>query len=136
MRTVGALAVLLALSACATVEGGVACAPGSQAGTTAELYFGRNIGDRPGVTDADWRAFLDEEVTPRFPDGLTVIDAAGQWRSRESGSIQREASKVLVIVLPGGADDRAHLDAVREAYRRRFRQEAVMLVQRPACIAF
>ena len=135
MKTFAALAAVLALSACATVEGGAACATGSQAGSTAELYFGRNIGDQPGVSEVDWRAFLDEEVTPRFPDGLTVTDAAGQWRS-QSGVIGREASKVLLIVLPGEPDDRAQLDAVREAYKRRFQQEAVMLVERRACVAF
>jgi len=135
LRTLAALAGLLALSACATTDGGVVCGPGSQAGATAELYFGRNIGDEPGVSDADWRAFLDEEVTPRFPDGLTVIDAAGQWRG-QSGAIGREASKVLVIVLSGEPDDRARLDALRDAYKRRFQQEAVMLIERRACIAF
>ena len=135
MRLIAALAGLLALSACATGEGGVVCQPGSEARGTAELYFGRNIGDVPGVSDADWQAFVDEEVTPRFPDGLTVLDAAGQWRG-ESGAIGREASKVLVIVLSGESDDRARLEAVREAYKNRFRQEAVMLVERPACVAF
>jgi hypothetical protein len=135
LRTFAALAAVLALSACATAGGGGVCGPGSEARATAELYFGRNIGDQPGVSDADWRAFLDQEVTPRFPDGLTVFDAAGQWRS-QSGAIGREASKVLVIVLSGRPDDRARLDAVREAYKRRFQQEAVMLVERPGCVAF
>ena len=65
---------------------------------------------------------------------LTVLDAAGQWRG-QSGAVGREASKVMVIVLSGRPDDRARLDAVREAYRHRFRQEAVMLVERPACVA-
>ena len=136
MRTAVALAALLALSACATTGGGVDCGPDSEARGTAELYFGRNIGDRPGVSDADWHAFVDAEVTPRFPDGLTVLDAAGQWRSRDTGTIGREASKVLVIVLPGADDDRARLNAVREAYKTRFRQQAVMLVERRACVAF
>jgi len=141
VRTLAALAGVLALSACATTDGGDVCGPGSEARTTAELYFGRNfgfgrhVGDQPDVSDADWRAFLDEEVTPRFPDGLTVIDGAGQWKSR-TGSIDREASKVLMIVLPGRPDDRARLDAVREAYKRRFQQEAVLLVERRACVAF
>jgi hypothetical protein len=135
VRTLAALAGLLALSACATANGGAVCGPGSEARGTAELYFGRNIGDAPGVSEADWSAFVDEEVTPRFPNGLTVVDAMGQWRG-QSGAIGREASKVLVVVLPGQPDDRARLDAVREAYKRRFRQEAVMLVERPACVAF
>src|SRR5882757_9515445 len=44
-----------------------------------ELMFGRNIGGRFGVTDARWTEFLAREVTPRFPDGLTVFDTSGQW---------------------------------------------------------
>ncbi len=135
MRTLAALLGVLALSACATADGGMVCGLDSEPRGTAELYFGRDIGDSPGVSDAEWRAFVDEEVTPRFPDGLTVIDAAGQWRG-ESGTVGREASKVLVVVLSGRPDDRARLDAVRDAYKRRFRQEAVMLVERRACVAF
>ena len=46
----------------------------------AELMFGRKIGDRIGVSEAQWARFLDREITPRFPDGLTVIDTRGQWR--------------------------------------------------------
>ncbi len=46
---------------------------------TAELVFGRSSDDpaHPSVTEADFTRFLDEEVSPRFPDGLTVIDAQG-----------------------------------------------------------
>jgi hypothetical protein len=46
----------------------------------AELLFGRNIEGRANVSDAQWTDFLGREVTPRFPDGLTVFEAAGQWR--------------------------------------------------------
>ena len=44
---------------------------------TAELVFGRSSDDaaHPSVSEADFTRFLDKEVTPRFPDGLTVIDA-------------------------------------------------------------
>ena len=36
-----------------------------------KLYFGLGPLDHPeqGVSEADWRRFLDREVTPRFPDG-------------------------------------------------------------------
>lgn len=135
MKAVAALVGLVSLTGCATGSGGLHCGPGSAAGSTAELYFGRNIGDVAGVSDADWRVFLDEEVTPRFPDGLTVMDAAGQWRGA-GGTLGREASKVVMIVLSGSADERSRLEAVREAYKRRFRQEAVLLVEHPACVAF
>ena len=64
-----------------------------------ELYFGRNIPSGGTVSDADWQKFVDEVVTPRFPDGLTVLDADGQWRGKD-GSIAREESKVIVLLYP------------------------------------
>jgi len=103
--------------------------------TEAELFFGRDIAGRPSVSDEDWRKFLDEEVTPRFPDGLTVEDAAGQWKGT-GGAIVREASKHLTIVLVGAPDESAKLDAIRESYKRRFRQESVLLLETKSCGSF
>jgi len=121
------------LAGCATLP--AACPPGLARQETAELLFGRNIAGAPGVTDADWTAFVDAEITPRFPDGLTVLDGQGQWRG-ESGVVEREGSKLVLLVLSGSPDEAARLDAVRAAYKARFRQEAVLLIRRPACIAF
>jgi hypothetical protein len=47
------------------------------------LYFGLGPIDAPdkGVSEAAWRAFLDKEVTPRFPSGLSVLDVYGQWQT-------------------------------------------------------
>ncbi|HXB98424.1 MAG TPA: DUF3574 domain-containing protein [bacterium] len=91
------------------------------------LYFGLS---RPGgaVTPEQWQAFLDAEVTPRFPDGLTVWPAAGQWRGA-SGRTEREASRVLEIVHPAGPDADAKLQAIRGAYKQRFHQESVLKVR-------
>jgi hypothetical protein len=139
MRLIAATAIsTLLLSACVSVDidgQTTVCAAGLEPRTTAELYFGRNIGGAPGVSDADWARFVDEEVTPRFPAGLSVVDVSGQWRG-EGGAIVREPSKVLMIVLSGEDGEGEKLDAIRAAYKTRFRQEAVMLVQREACVGF
>jgi len=102
--------------------------------TSAELYFGRFIPGGGAVSDDDWQHFVDEEVTPRFPNGLTVQDASGQWRGQ--GGIVREASKRLVVVLPGTPSDEAKLAAVRAAYRARFKQESVLLFETRGCASF
>jgi hypothetical protein len=102
----------------------------------AELMFGRKIGDRTGVSDAAWSRFVDREITPRFPDGLTVIDARGQWRDRDRNRIVREPSKLVQIVLPGGDGDQQRLNEIAEAYKVRFRQQSVLIIVRPACVAF
>ena len=66
----------------------------------AEAFLVRDRAGAPEVGEAELAAFLAEEATPRFPDGLTVLDAAGQWRGAD-GRVLRERSKLLVIALPG-----------------------------------
>jgi hypothetical protein len=78
----------------------VDCRGGQKPTQVAELMFGRNIGNRIGVSEGRWRQFVDREITPRFPNGLTVFNAAGQWRDRASNRIVREPSKIVQIVLP------------------------------------
>lgn len=85
------------------------------------LYFGTA---RPNgvVSAAEWRAFVDEVITPRFP-GFTEWAAEGHWKS------DREATHVVEIIHP---DRRANDEKVREIiaeYKRRFAQEAVLLVR-------
>jgi hypothetical protein len=123
------------LSGCTTVSP-PACRAGQDPGRTVQLFFGRNIGDRLGVSEADFARFVDEELTPRFPKGLTVLDAAGQWRPDAASPIVREPSKLVILALPGSAGDEDRLDAVRQAYVRRFSQDAVLMITQPACLDF
>jgi Protein of unknown function (DUF3574) len=109
---------------------------GGEPRAVAQVFFGRNIGDGLGVSDADWERFLDSEVTPRFPDGLTVQDALGQWRDSDSGRIVREPSKVLTLILGDEREGRAAIAAIADAYKVRFRQQAVAVVVERGCVAF
>jgi hypothetical protein len=141
MRIVRVL-VLAAMLPCAAVPGAAAqsavgaCHGAQQRRDVAELLFGRDIGKRLGVSEAAWQRFVAREITPRFPEGLTVIDAGGQWRDPGSGRIVREPSKRVEIVLPGDSDDAARLDAVVSAYKRQFRQRSVGLIVQSACVSF
>ena len=114
----------------------LACSTPQKPQQVADLLFGRAIGGRIGVSDAQWARFLDREITPRFPDGLTVFDARGQWRDPDRNRIVREPSKVVTIVLPGRSDDAQRLNEIAEAYKKRFGQQAVGMVLRPACVSF
>ena len=71
IASIAALACVLMLAGCATTP--PACPVGQEPMRTAQLFFGQNIGAKPGVSEADFRKFLDEELTPRFPNGLTVL---------------------------------------------------------------
>ena len=106
------------------------CAEPAHPALRAELYLG---GD---VNDADWRGFLDSDVTPRFPDGLTVLAADGQWRAPGTSRVIREHSRVLLIVIPRSPAASTALDAVAEAYKRRFAQQSVGIVTTASCAAF
>jgi Protein of unknown function (DUF3574) len=101
-----------------------------------ELMFGRNTGGRLGVGDAAWARFLAQEITPRFPDGLTVIDAAGQWRNPAGGSLARERSKLVIIVTADDAAASERIASIVAAYQRRFHQKSVGVVTSPVCAAF
>src|SRR3979490_945193 len=104
-----------------------ACRATAAAYAPLELLFG--LGKQGGgeVSEEEWRAFLETEVTPRFPDGLTVVAAHGQWRAR-SGEIAREPPRALVIWHRRGAGGEADIEAIRNAYKTQFRQESVMRV--------
>ena len=112
------------------------CRGGQRPSQVAELLFGRNIGDRVGVGERAWGRFVEREIASRFPDGFTVLNATGRFRDRSGGRIVREPSKVVEIVLPGSADDIARLNEIAEAYKRRFKQQTVGMIVRPACVSF
>jgi hypothetical protein len=126
---------LLALAACVSPSG-LDCHPGQSPGHTAELLFGRRTGDRIGVTEADWGRFVAAEITPRFPDGLTVLDAAGQWRDAARGTIIREPSKVVLIALRDRTAEMPRIEQIVDADKSRFRQQSVGVVVRQACLSF
>jgi len=126
---------MLIVGGCATAPA-LTCAAGEQGMLVAELLFGRNIGDRTGVSERSFAAFVDEEVTPRFPSGLTILDGRGQYRDTGRGAIVREPSKVILIAVKDEEQTRRSLAAVAEAYKRRFDQQSVGMILRPACVSF
>jgi hypothetical protein len=84
------------------------------------------------VSDTDWASFLATEVTPRFPDGLSVIDMAGQWRG-PSGETSRERSKMLVVIVFDAPAHLSRVQAIVDAYLKRFRQREVLRTERAVC---
>jgi hypothetical protein len=114
----------------------VECAGAQKPRQVAELLFGRKIGERVGVSERAFGRFVDREISPRFPDGLTVLDAAGEWNDTARKTIIHEPSKLVEIILPGNADDLDRLTQIAEAYKRQFQQQSVGIVTRAACVSF
>jgi hypothetical protein len=102
----------------------------------AELYMGRSMPNGAYVSEFAWQQFLADVVTPRFPDGLTSLDAYGQYRNRATRIITRENSKVLIIAAEDSDETETKLGQITEAYKQRFQQESVMLVERIECVDF
>jgi len=112
-----------------------ACRGQAKALARVEMLFGTSRPDAPSVSDEEWARFLDEEVTPRFPSGLTVLQGAGQWRGRDP-SVTKEQSKILVIWHEPTSRTETDIEAIRSAYRTRFTQDSVMRVDGVSCVSF
>ncbi len=129
------------LAGCAN-PAAVCTAQASHQMLVAELFFGRTIAPADQrelgatVTDAQWAAFARDVLTPAFPDGLTALDAAGQWRNPATGVISREPSTLVIIAAPDSEQTRSGLDAVMAQYRVRFHQQSVGLILRRDCTNF
>jgi hypothetical protein len=130
MKALGAAILMLAAAGCMTAPR-PACPAGQAQLRTAQLFLSAKPPAR--ISDKDLRRFVDDEVTPRFPAGVTVVDGGGQWRGDENRLI-REAAKVVTIVLPEAGDPVAKVEAVRAAYRHRFKQESLVVLLPPACV--
>lgn len=154
------VAMTVALGACASVPaaGGAADASAAKGGATAalhgdaarpaeaadwarsELYFAiaADGADAAAIAEGDarWRAFLDREVTPRFPDGLSVLDADGQWLARGASEPSRLRSKVLVVLHPDTPAVRERIDAIRLAWKRETGHVSVLWSRQRVDVSF
>jgi hypothetical protein len=131
-RIVAALAAATFALGCAAKP--APCPPGLALAQRHELYFGLSIPGGAAVSASDWTVFLDDAVTPRFPDGVTVLEGEGRWRGGD-GAIVEEPSRVLVI-LTDNENEGARIDEIRALYKQRFLQESVLRMETDVCSEF
>jgi hypothetical protein len=111
---------------------GLECGASSAARVRTTLYFG--LGRPKGtVSELEWQLFLRDEVTPRFPEGLTVWEAQGQWLSQ--GAIGHERTKVLLLVHADTPSAQEAVQSVISRYRKAFEQESVLWETAGVCSA-
>ena len=109
------------------------CGTSTAAQVRTTLYFG-SARPKGSVSELEWQLFLRDEVTARFPDGLTVWDAEGQWRAPQ-GAIEHEKTKVLLLVHGDTAAARQSVLAVIDRYRKVFDQQSVLWETSRVCVA-
>jgi Protein of unknown function (DUF3574) len=130
---------LTVLSACTTTPISLSsqpftCVAGDTPMIRDVLYFGRNRPDGV-VSPMEWMQFVDEIITPRFPQGFTVMSASGQWQTA-SGAIERERSKVVTVLHAARPDPERALLEIAAIYKQRFRQEAVLRERTSTCVRY
>lgn len=101
--------------------------------TQTTLYFGLNRPHGSVISSTEWQSFVDNDVTSRFKDGLTVIDAKGQWLGND-GTVAKERSKALVLIHK--SDKETAIEILRTRYKQQFAQESVMRVDTAVCVDF
>ena len=126
--------LLLALGcALAAASTAAACPPGLHAAATAELFF--SVGEaESGGAIADWRAFVADQVTPRFPAQLTATAVFGASPD-QAGDFARQPARALVVVLTGEQTERERIEQIRAAYRDRFGLNSTLIMNQRACVA-
>lgn len=104
-----------------------------------ELFFGTGRAGKPPVSDQEFDAFLDAEITPRFPDGLTMLTGLGQWRGSD-GKLTKERSSMVILLYPkpSAADSGTKIEEIRHLYEQKFNQESVLRADdpEPRCVTF
>jgi len=131
-RVLEVAVVAVSLGACAQPGAPPVCTAPLRPALEVDLYFGRDKQGGGEVSEAEWAAFLADTVTPRFPDGLSVLNVEGQARE-PSGRIVRERTKLLVIVVFDAPAHGGKLREIVEAYNSRFGQHSVFRSEQPVC---
>jgi hypothetical protein len=110
-------------------------APGADDWVRTELYFGFSHDGKVVVSEDTWQQFLHDEVTPRFPDGFTVVPARGQWQNGK-GVVELEETRILVLFTPPAPGANQKIEAIRAAFLQKFGEDSVLRVTSPSKVAF
>jgi Protein of unknown function (DUF3574) len=109
--------------------------PASKPVNRTELFLGLHKPNGTNVNNTEFQQFLDREVTPRFPDGFTVISGRGQFKDAR-GFILQERSKLLILLYPIAANSNQQIEQIRTAYTTTFQQQSVLRADNLSCAAF
>ncbi|GAB6854690.1 DUF3574 domain-containing protein [Asaia astilbis] len=133
--------LLLGLAGCtinpAPPAGSASCAGSiGYAARSVTLAFGLSLPGGGSVSEAQWRDFLADTVTPRFPAGFSVIKAQGQWQDTRKAPIIRENSRLIWLIIPNSSALIPALNTIRETYKKRFNQNSVAAFIQEGCASF
>lgn len=119
------IAGVFASAGCHTRSAPAENAIASPAWTRSELFFGQSMPGGALIGAAEWQRFVDEQITPAFSEGLTILDASGQYKNR-AGTVSKEPAKLVILVYKNSAEKDDAIRVLIDAYKHQFRQESVL----------
>lgn len=134
VRFVALVAIAGLLVGCSAVSLPVHHACSGKAWIETALYFGLSKPGGGRVSAGEWQGFVEAEISPRFKEGFTMLDGRGAWAVNQQ--TEHEDSKVLIVLHPPSPSFTQAATEIAKAYVARFDQQAVMQVQKKACVAF
>ncbi len=132
---IAALSLAMLVTGCMSIDLNRKTSCGGENWLESTLYLGRTINREP-ISDETWQAFVESDVTPRFPDGFTFLNGHGAWKNAQLGKTIYENSTLLIILHPDTDQDRRKITEVAEAWRTTFNQEAVLRARGNVCVEF
>lgn len=100
-----------------------------------ELYFGLSKPRGETVSESEWQEFVKEVITPRFREGLTILDGSGQFLN-SAGILIREQSKIVILIYESSPEKERSVNEIIEIYKRRFQQESVLRTTAEVRVSF
>lgn len=90
-----------------------------------ELYFGLTKPSGETISESEWQQFVNDVITPRFREGLTVLNGSGQFLN-SSGILIRENSKIVILIYESSPEKERAIHQIIETYKKTFQQESVL----------
>lgn len=132
--TAASLILMMCAGAIAVSSAPPGAGDSCSAGTVSRLYLGQRTPDAT-VTEAQWRVFVTEAVSTRFPDGFTELAAHGHWRD-PLGRPLEEPTRIVEIAHDDSPQVRHRVRAIAIDYQRRFEQQSVLVTQSRSLLCF
>ncbi len=100
-----------------------------------ELYFGLNKPGGETISESEWQEFIHQVITPRFREGLTVLNGSGQFLN-SAGILVRENSKIVILIYESSPEKERAVNEIIETYKGRFQQESVLRATSEVKVSF
>jgi hypothetical protein len=127
------LSLFLTIHSCSE-QPALECPEGLEPFHQVTLYFGLSSPDGT-ISASDWQSYLEDVVTPHFPEGFTVFDSHGQWKDPE-GVIIKEPGKVITHYYTIDDNKSEPINAVIEGFKERHQAQSVIREKNVICLSF